>query len=934
MRKVLSIAMLLLCILGINAQPQPQELPLNPKVKHGKLSNGLHYYILHNEEPKNRANFYIAQKVGSTLETKEQLGLAHFLEHMAFNGTKNFPGKNLLNYLQNKGIRFGADINAYTAFDETVYNINNVPTTDQNLMDSCLLALRDWSCDIALLDDEIEAERGVIQEEWRSSNDANQRFMSKLLKDVYSEYQYQQTPIGEMEVVMNFKPEVLRDYYHKWYRPDLQGIVIVGDFDAEAMEAKVKEMFSSIPMPKNAPERKYASVSDNKKPIFSAFEDPELQMSRVMVSFKSDKLPWEYRNTDQGYVLAILFPQVIADMINNRLSEYSNDPECPYAYAGVNFGDFLVSKTKDAFDITIIPKDDMEAATKSALGIVARACKTGFTITEYQRATDEIKANYEKAYNERDKTNSNTLAKEIIRHFVDNEPAPGAELEYQFASAVLSDVNNVYGLNELAKQVLTAENQVISISQPQKDGSVLLTADVMEGLVKDALDAKYEAYVDEVITDPLIPQLPAPGKVNKVEDNAALGTTVFTLSNGVKVVVKPTDFAADQVILTAFKNGGKTSYAPSQAADVNLMPLAFELSKIGQFDVNTLKKYLAGKRVGLGYNVGNYTNYFSGQSTVKDLPTLMELIYASFTDVNPDEKTYQAQVDQYKSILANQDKNPEVVMGKHIQAANTNGNPMSAPLDVATLEKGNYNNMLNLIKQSTANAADYTFIFTGNVDAATLRPLLEQYIATLPVALRKKVKQQNDLSIVKGQVADRFKQTAQTPSVTVYDVYSDNNLPFSVDNCIKMDIIGDILGNIFINTLREEEGGTYSPSAGGSYNPSTGQWSLVYYFQTNPDQADKMIARADAELKKLLSEGASETDFAKVKEAAVKQYENSIRNNSYWDSMLLSYERGFDMITGYKAALENLTLADLNTFMKNLYNGNNRIQVIMDCVAE
>ena len=341
----MSLAMLALTSLTMLAQT---PLPLNPEVRHGQLPNGLNYYILHNEEPKERVNFYIAQKVGSTLETPQQLGLAHFLEHMAFNGTKNFPGKNMLNYLQSKGIRFGADINAYTAFDETVYNINNVPSTDKALCDSVLLVLHDWSGSILLEEDEINAERGVIEEEWRSRNSANSRMFEAILPIVFKEYQYQQTPIGKMEIVRNFKPEELRAYYKKWYRPDLQGIVIVGDIDAEEMEKKVIALFSEIPVPENAAERTYPEVSDNEQPIYAYFKDKELQFPSVQVMFKSEKLPWEFRNTVEGFMQTQILQKVICNMINTRLSDYAQKPECKYVYAGVSFGDYLVAKTKDS----------------------------------------------------------------------------------------------------------------------------------------------------------------------------------------------------------------------------------------------------------------------------------------------------------------------------------------------------------------------------------------------------------------------------------------------------------------------------------------------------------------------------------------------------------------------------------------------------------
>ncbi len=927
---MLSVAIMIVGAFGAFAQqPQMQPVPLTPAVKHGTLPNGLQYFIMHNEEPKERANFYIAQKVGSTLETSEQLGLAHFLEHMAFNGTSHYPGKNMLNYLQSKGIRFGADINAYTAFDETVYNINNVPTTDKALMDSVLLAIHDWSGEILLEEDEINAERGVIEEEWRSRNDANSRMLEYILPKVYKEYQYQQTPIGKMEVVRNFPPEVLRAYYKKWYRPDQQGIIIVGDFDADEMEKKVIDLFSPIPMPENAAERTYPTVSDNKEPIFVVFEDPEGQFTRLTLSFKTEKTPFEMRNTLAGYVQDQLLESILSSLINNRLTEYNQKPECKYAYAGVHFGDFWVSKTKAAFTITVVGKTDIKEGFAEAMGIIARACKTGFTDSELQRVYDSMTARYEKLYNERNKTTNGAYANELIRHFVDNEAAPGIEMEFELVKQLLPNIP-VMAINQVAATILTPENQVIVIDQPKKEGIAPASEKEMLSTLENALNAEYEAYVDEVITDPLIEKLPKPGKI-KAQSEGKFGTTELLLSNGVRVIVKPTDFKADEIRFTAFRNGGKRSYPESQAANVLLMEDAFSASKIGNFDNVKLRKYLSGKVASLSYSVGNTVNSFDGSSSVKDLPTLMELIYAGFTSVNPDPETFNAQIDQARSILKNADSNPNFVFSKHLASAQYGNNPMFQEVDVNTLDAANYNEILDMIRLSTANAADYTFVFVGNVDIETLKPLLEQYVATLPAKKGKSVvKDLSPITIASGQVIDNFKQPMHSPKSQVYAIFSGTNVPYSIENSVKLSTIGQILRMVFTETLREEMGGTYSPAAGAVLNPYTGQWMVIYTYETNAEMLGKMEERANAEFLKLLNDGAKEVDFNKVKEATMKQYEMNVRNNGYWENNLVMLEKGFDDISGHKAAIENLTLQELNKFMKNLYNGKNRIEVIME----
>lgn len=935
-KKIVSLAMFLCGIFTAGAQmagmPELPSLPIDPKVKTGVLPNGLTYFIMHNEEPKNRANFYIAQKVGSSLENQDQLGLAHFLEHMAFNGTTHYPGKDMLNYLQGKGIRFGSDINAATGFDETIYNINNVPTTDKALMDSVLLVLHDWSGEILLEEAEIEAERGVIQEEWRSRNGADIRMYTAMLPKIYEEYQYQQMPIGKMEVVMNFKPEVLRDYYHKWYRPDLQGIVIVGDFDADEMEKKVKEVFSTIPKPKNPAKRVYPTISDNKAPIYFSFSDPELSNARTTISFKSEALPMEYRNTEI-YLQQDMIQTLVSMLINNRLSDFAQTAECDYAYAGVYFGQYYVSKTKDSFNVVVLPKKGVtNEAVADAMGIVARACKTGFVDSELTRVTTEILSNLEKEYNERDKTSNAAFGDRLCDHFVENTPLLGIEKEYEIWKQSIPMLN-VDIINQIIPSILTSDNMVVVTSEPKQDGYEIVAEDVMLKTINDAMNAQYEAFVDEVITDPLIAELPKPGKITSVAEDPALGITTYTLSNGIKVVLKPTDFAADEVIMTAYRDGGVRIYEPSQANNVLLMGDAFEVSKMGPFDQKTLRKYLTGKKVALGFSVNGYTDVLNGYSTVKDLPTLMELVYTSFTDLTADQEAYDVAINRVRPSLENQEKDPTTIFFKQVGKTRYENNPLMQSVDLATVDGANYQDALDLVHAALKNAAEYTFIFTGNVDNATIRPLLEQYIATLPVALRKKTKVVTPIVTAPGNVVNDFKQPMLAPATHVYNLYSDNNVPFNVKNSIMVSLVGDVLGNIFTETLREEEGGTYSPSAGAMMNPNSGEWNIIYYFITNSEQQDKLMTRANAELMKLLENGTDEANFQKVKEAMIKQYEIKERNNSYWDSVLLAYLRGYDMITGYREALDSLTLADFNAFMKTLYNGKNRIQVVMEGVA-
>ncbi len=932
-KRLISIALAMVGLVSISSSVQAEmPLPLNPNVKSGTLENGLKYYILHNEEPKGRANFYIAQKVGSTLESPEQLGLAHFLEHMAFNGTTNFPGKNMLESLQAKGIRFGNDINAYTSFDETVYNIDNIPTDDVELMKSVVMMLHDWSCEISLLDSEIDAERGVIQEEWRSRNDANTRMIQSILPQIYEEYQYQQTPIGKMEVVMNFPYSVLRDYYHKWYRPDQQGIIIVGDFDAAWMEEQVKSVFSTIKMPENAAERTYPSVSDNVKPIYAQFTDPEMQNTLVRIMFKREKLPFELRNTVEGFVGDYLAKNLFASMINTRLGDLANNASCKFAYAGVSFDDYMVSKTKGAFNVIILAKDDVQGAIDEAMAEIARSCKTGFTDGELQRAKDNMLSGFEKAYNERDKTKTSTLAKELIRHFIDNEPAAGAEAELDLVKQVLPMLP-VQVFNEMGSAVLTAENQVIVVTAPESQKNTLPSEEVVVSAVNKAINAEYEAYVDDMIDVPMIQKAPKAGSVKQTTPYA-FGSKKFTLSNGAQVVIKPTDFAADEIRFMAIRRGGRLSMNPANVAEMNLIDAAVECSAFGPYNSNMLQKYLAGKKVSLSYGTGMRSTTINGSSTKKDLPTLMELIYVLFTNLQPDQATYNAFVEASRPGLIMADKNPDKAFSDSVSATMYRHNPIMQPLDVAMLDKANYPMMLKMAKESMKNAAEYTFYFVGNVDENVLIPLLEKYIASLPAKKKFKVPAEAAFPFTSGLVLNEFETPMETPSTMVFNVASGDNLEYNIENSVKIDLLGDILGNVYTETLREEEGGTYSPGAAGQMSALTGKWMLIYQFQTNFEQQAKLRERAYLELKKLIENGATAEQFEKVKGAALNQYQINSRKNGYWMNQFSEFYFGNNMADGHEAAIRNLTLEDFNNFLHSINIDENSAQIVRIGVAK
>ncbi|MDD3511327.1 MAG: pitrilysin family protein, partial [Fermentimonas sp.] len=540
MKKILTMLLLVTSFVAL-AQQNP-ALPIDPNVRTGKLENGLTYYIRNNGQPENRADFYIAQKVGSMQEEDNQAGLAHFLEHMAFNGTENFPGKSMLNYLQDNGIRFGVNINAYTSFDETVYYMSDIPTTNVNLMDSALLVLHDWSNAISLEEEELESERGVIREEWRTRGGAQQRIWDQLLPAMYPESKYaKRMPIGSIDVINNFKPEEIRAYYHKWYRPDLQGIIVVGDVDLDEMEKKIVELFSPITLDEEVAERVYYPVPDNKEPIFALATDTEARSTSIMMFYKHDPMPDELKNTQAGYLTQYIL-NAAASMMNQRFNEILQKPDAPFTSAYAYDGDYFVAKTKDAWTVVAGSSEDkIDDALAAMIRESERAKQHGFTAAEYDIARTNILKSYEDAYNNRDKQRNASYSEEYVRAFIDSEPIPGIEFEYQFLQAVAPNIP-VEAINQTIQQLIGDDNIVIAITGPEKEGLVYPTKEELQNVFTTVKAETIEAYVGEVIDEPLVSVIPEPGKIVSSERDEDMNATVWTLENGMKVILKNTDF--------------------------------------------------------------------------------------------------------------------------------------------------------------------------------------------------------------------------------------------------------------------------------------------------------------------------------------------------------------------------------------------------------
>lgn len=912
--------------------PEMPQLPVDTAVITGRLDNGLTYYIRHNETPKGQADFYIAQKVGSVLEDDNQRGLAHFLEHMCFNGTKSFPGNTLVDWLESVGVKFGYNLNAYTSVDETVYNISSVPTARESVQDSCLLILHDWANALLLDTEEINKERGVIHEEWRRSNVGQMRILEQLLPTIYPDNRYgHRLPIGTMEVVDNFDPQVLRDYYHKWYRPDLQGIIVVGDIDPARIEAKIKEMFSDIKMPENAAERTYFDVPDNDGTIYAIGKDKEQPTGIFMMFFKGDKLPREMRNTPMYYQTKYI-TDLITAMLNSRLDETSNKPDAAFAAAGSYYDDFFIAKTKDAFGLQIVAKNnDILPAIEQVYRELLRAQRGGFTIGEYERAKAEYLSALEKKHNNRNNTESETYSKEIVRHFIDGTPMPGIDTDFQVYSQ-LANMVPVDLINQLLPQMLTADNRVFVGLLPDNDTFIVPTEEQVAAVIAKVDAEEIEPYRDEMKSEPLIPQLPAPGTITATTTLKQWDATEFTLSNGVKVIVKPTDFKENEIIFGAIAKGGIAGIDPAQASNVKFMPYAIGNYGLGTYNNSDIKKYLQGRQVKISHEIQDYFRFLDGTSTIKDLPVLMELIYMTFTGFNITEDDFAAAQSSIAGILGNQEAQPEYIFSKRASEA-LYASPLKQVIGTADIQAADRGAILDMIHGFTANAADYTFVFTGNIDLDTFKPLLEQYIATLPADASKAAGTPTlnaDMEPAKGSGTVTSTTAMQTPQSWIFVALTGHE-DFTPKNRVMLNMASQILSNRLLKKVREEMGATYSIGAYGVVERIGGNNAMIQSpFPVKPELKDEVLAVVNDKFREM-GEKVTDEELSPIKEFMIKNVSESREKNESWNNAIVgSLINGVDTFNGADEVISAITTADIEAFMRDLLGQGNYRVIILD----
>ena len=935
-KQLLALMLLLLAVFSpgvMTAQQMP--IPVDEAVRIGKLDNGLTYYIRYNNYPENRANFYIAQRVGAMQEEDDQNGLAHFLEHMAFNGSEHFngEGKGVVDFIRSIGLNWGGDVNAYTYFTETVYNIDNVPTTRQSALDSCMLVLKDWSHGLLLTDEEIDKERGVIHEEWRLGQSATERMRNRQMENLFPGSKYaKRDVIGDMNVVDNFPYQVLRDYYHKWYRPDNQAIVIVGDIDVDYTEAKVREMFSNIPLDANAPQVEDYPIPDNQEPIVIVEKDKEQQYGLTLIMFKHDIVEKEEK-ADISYMVYDYMKDAVCQMLNQRLNEKALESDCPFMQAYAYDESYMGANTKDAFTLISLPKEGMtEAATQAVLVEALRAAKHGFTATEYARAKEDLLSSLEKKYNERDKVNSATYARKYCSTCTQGEPIPSIEDEYQLMNMIAPNIS-IDIINQLLPELISdnGENLVVLDYNQEKADAVYPTREGLMAAVMAAEQADIEPYVDDVKEEPLMTQLPKKGKIVKETSNETLGFKELELSNGVRVLIKPTDFKKDQIWMCAQRRGGNSLYGEKDRVNLECLDDVINFSGLGGFSSTQLEKALAGKQVRVMQRFNSHENVITGSSTVKDLETMFQLTYLNFTDITKDEKSFNQLYNLVETGLKNRDIDPENVFSDSVSYTINNRDWRAKPLKVEDLSQLDYDRCLQIAKEMTANAADFTFLFIGSFDEATIRPLIEQYIASLPAVKGKKSNWVNTGNYPDKETINHFTCKMETPKAYAQVYWIDTKTPYSLESQIKASLLGQVLDKIYNAKIREEAGAAYAVSAYG-YSTLDGDLPLNMIQVSNPlkpEYADAALAIINEEMVKACEsiDAASLEDFKKV---LLKNHETQLKENSYWYSIINTYaSRGIDNHTGYEEIVKAQTPETIAAFARNLLANGNKVEVVM-----
>ena len=930
MRKVLIFiaAMFMASVLG-SAQ---NALPNDPAVKVGKLDNGMTYYIRHNDKPAQRAEFYLATHVGAIQETPDQDGLAHFLEHMCFNGLKNLPGKQMLEYLQGIGAEFGRNINASTGVESTQYMLNNIPVTREGIIDTCLLVMHDYSHFVLNEQEEIDNERGVIIEERRTRRNASWRMYEQNKQYMYKGSKFADCSlIGSQENLETFKRESLVNFYETWYRPDNQALIVVGDIDPDQILTKIQKLFADIPAPVNPKAKDVIKIPDNAEPIVGVVTDPESPNSEVTILWKSEPLPREFNNTDVAF-LTEMIKDIVGGVMNERFQEITSKSDAPFLN-----GALMCSRICETCDVVLgdvaFKEGQVEPALKAFYTEVEKMKRYGFSDAEVQRAKDDILSRYERRASAADSRKNSEFIQPLISNFFNNTPYMEPATEYQLAKSIMQMVPAA-AINQVVGQLITDENMVVLYNGPKKEGLADPTEEQLLGIISAVKASEIAANAEEKIETEFVN--PASLKGGKVKKTAQLvkGITEWTLSNGVKVAFLPTEYKKDQVLIRLVMDGGQSliSTADLPSFESNVWSLFQSNTGVSKFNSSTTSKMLSGKQVNISPYISSIRHGISGSCQPKDLETALQLLYLNFVDPRFDADEYNVGKQQIAAVLPNLLNTPNFKFQQEFMKTLYGGNPRNIVIDEDVLAKADVKVAERNYRKLFKNAAGAKVFIVGNVDPETLKPLVEKYIGSLPKGCKALKWKDTGERFAQGVVVNDFKVDMQTPKNTVLQVYNNYGVKYSVAEEVNLDAAKFILDMIYTETLRESEGGTYGASVSTSIQKYPVDQALIQvYFDTNPSSSDKLRKLALDGLKKLAQEGPTEEQMTRVTENFKKNIPESRIQNSHWMDEISCYYNynGMDYDAEYEAAVKALSAEGIRNAVASVLASGNEIEVVM-----
>jgi zinc protease len=903
------------------------KLPTDPKVKIGTLSNGLRYYIRQNTRPEKRAELRLVVNAGSVLEPADKVGLAHFIEHTAFNGTQHFAKNDLIKYLESIGVRFGADLNAYTSFDETVY-ILPIPTDTARIVDQAFTILEDWAHGQVFDPKEVTAERGVVREEWRGRKGAGDRMLTQWLPIAFKGSRYaERLPIGTEASIMSATPEKLRTFYNAWYRPDLMAVIAVGDFDPAAIETKIKQHFSKLKNPANELKRTVYDVPGNTEPLVAIASDKEATGSSVNLIYKmhadSVKTVADYRK--------LLMERLYLSMLNSRFSEISEKPDAPFLAAGASKEGFF-ARTTEAFALAASVKDGgIERASEALLTEARRVDQFGFLQSELDRVKTNVLRSYERAYAERDKTQSEQFVDEYIGNYLQGESMPGIEYEYKVSQELMPTIT-LADVNSMAKRWITDENRVIIAQSPIKEGVAQPTRAGILAAFDKASKATLAAWTENVSSDKLVETAPAAGKIVASTPITSIGAVEWKLSNGARVIVKPTDFKADEVLFSGYSPGGTSLATDPDYMSAALASQVMQLGGLGSFNRIDLGKKLAGKAASVSPTIGETTEGLAGRSSPKDIETMFQLAYLTFTAPRLDTVVFATFRGQAATVLANRALSPDAVFGDTIQVTMAQHAFRARPLTPTVFDEVNAQKSLAFFKDRFANAGDFTFLLVGNVDTVAVKPLVETYLASLPNTGRTEKAKDAGITAPKG-VVQRVVHKGTEQKASTRFVFT-GQCTYTPENRFVLRALTTLMQTKLNETLRERLGGTYSPGVGGSCSREPRQeYAISVAFGSSPENVDLLSTATLSLIDSLKAQPVSQADVDKVKEEILRSREVEVKTNAYWLGNIGARDQAGEDLAGLGAAydemVKKLTPAQIQQAARQYFNTANYARFVL-----